>query len=61
MKFTIQRDEIFEALQKVVNVIPQRSTIAMTQNVLFSAEGNQLELVTTDLEITMVSHVKVDI
>lgn len=61
MKFSIQRDEIHEALQKVANVIPQRSTIAMTQNVLFNAEGEQLELVGTDLEITMVSTVKANI
>ncbi len=61
MKFTIQRDEIYEALQKVVSVIPQRSTIAMTQNILLRAENGQLELMTTDLEITMVSHVSAQI
>jgi len=61
MKFVIQRDEMNTALQKVVNVIPQRSTIPMTQNVKIVARGNQLELITTDLEITMVSHVKADI
>ena len=58
MKFSIQRDEIYEALQKVVSVIPQRSTIAMTQNIKFNAAGDQLELMATDLEITMVSHVR---
>lgn len=61
MKFSIQRDEIYTALQKVVSVIPSRSTISMTQNVLFRAEGEQVELVTTDLEITMVSHVRAKI
>jgi len=58
MKFSIQRDEIYEALQKVASVIPQRSTIAMTQNIKFSVADGQLELMTTDLEITMVSFVK---
>lgn len=58
MKFSILRDEIYEALQKVVSVIPQRSTIVMTQNVKVTAADNQLELMTTDLEITMISHVK---
>jgi DNA polymerase-3 subunit beta len=58
MKFSILRDEIYEALQKVVSVIPQRSTIAMTQNVKVTAAEDQLELMTTDLEITMISHVK---
>lgn len=58
MRFSIQRNEIYEALQKVVSVIPSRSTIAMTQNVLFRAEGGQIELMTTDLEITIISTVK---
>ena len=54
MKFSIQRNEIYEALQKVVSVLPARSTIPMTQNVLFVAEGDQLELMATDLEITII-------
>lgn len=58
MKFSIQRNEIYEALQKVVSVLPARSTIPMTQNVLFVAEGDQLELMATDLEITIISNVK---
>jgi DNA polymerase-3 subunit beta len=61
MKFTIQRDEIYEAIQKVANVIPQRSTIPITQNILFIAEENQLQLVATDLEITIVSNVHANI
>ncbi len=61
MKFTIYRDEIYEALQKVVGIIPQRSTIAMTQNVRLTAEGDQLELTATDLEITVVSTVTAEI
>ena len=60
MKFSIQRDEIYEALQKVANVIPQRSTISMTQNIMLIAEGDQLELMATDLEITIVSSVRAE-
>jgi DNA polymerase-3 subunit beta len=55
MKFSIMRDEIFNALQRVVNVIPQRSTFMMTQNVLMFTEDNLLKLVGTDLEITLMS------
>lgn len=61
MKFSIQRNEMYEALQKVASVIPQRSTITMTQNVLVKAAENRLELTTTDLEITMVSHVTAEV
>ncbi len=55
MKFTIMRDEIYNALQRVVNVIPQRSTFMMTQNVLLFTEDQLLKLVATDLEITLLS------
>ncbi|MFZ0391341.1 MAG: DNA polymerase III subunit beta [Calditrichia bacterium] len=55
MKFSVMRDEIYAALQKVVNVIPQRSTFMMTQNVLMFTEDNLLKLVATDLEITLLS------
>ena len=55
MKFSINRDEIYNALQKVVNVIPQRSTFMMTQNVLLFTEDNLLKIVGTDLEITLLS------
>jgi DNA polymerase-3 subunit beta len=58
MKFSIARDDIHEAIQKVANVIPQRSTISMTQNILLKAEGKHVELVATDLEITMVTEVE---
>ena len=38
MKFSVMRDEIFNALQRVVSVIPQRSTFMMTQNILLFTE-----------------------
>ena len=53
MIFSVMRDEIFNALQRVVNVIPQRSTFMMTQNILLFTEDNLLKLVGTDLEITL--------
>lgn len=55
MKFSVMRDEIFNALQRVVNVIPQRSTFMMTQNILMFTEDNLLKLIGTDLEITLMS------
>lgn len=55
MKFTVTRNEIHDALQKVVNVIPQRSTFMMTQNVLIFSEDNLIKIVATDLEITLMS------
>lgn len=57
MKFSIARDDIHEAIQKIANVIPQRSTISMTQNILLKADEKHVELAATDLEITMVTEV----
>ncbi|GAB4365998.1 MAG: DNA polymerase III subunit beta [Calditrichia bacterium] len=55
MKFSINQAELHNALQKVVSVIPQRSTFIMTQNVLLFTEDNLLKIVGTDLEITLMS------
>jgi len=61
MKFSIFRDQIYEALQKAATVIPQRSTIAMTQNILLSASSGTLNLTATDLEITINSWVDANV
>jgi len=42
-------------VQKIVNVIPQRTTFMMTQNILFFSEDNLLKIIGTDLEITLIS------
>lgn len=55
MKFSVVRDELHNTLQRVVNVIPQRTTFMMTQNVLLFTEDNLLKIVGTDLEITLMS------
>lgn len=55
MNFTISRDNIFKALQKVINVIPSKSTVEILYNVLLSAKNNTLSITATDLEITQIS------
>ena len=55
MKFFIQRDAFFEALQKVINVIPTKSTVEILYNILLSAKDNKLYITATDLEITQIS------
>ena len=61
MKFNITREKLHEALQKVVSVVPQRSTISMTQNILLTAEGGIVQLTATDLEISIVTEVEAQI
>jgi DNA polymerase-3 subunit beta len=54
MNITVSRDNLFKALQKVVNVIPSKTTIDILYNVLLNTEDGKLKIVATDLEINNV-------
>ena len=53
MKFTIERASFLDALQKVQNVVPARSTLQILSNALLVAEDGGLTLTTTDLDISV--------
>ena len=53
MKFTIERASFLEALLKVQNVVPARSTLQILSNALLVAENGTLMLTTTDLDISV--------
>lgn len=55
MNFTVSRDSLFKALQKVINVIPSKTTIDILYNILLNTEDSKLKIVATDLEITQIS------
>lgn len=55
MNFSVSRNELYKALQKVINVIPSKSTIEILYNVLLIAEDSKLKIIATDLEITQIS------
>ncbi len=55
MKIQISRTNLFKTLQKIINVIPSKSTTDIVYNILLIAENNILKLIATDLEITQVS------
>lgn len=55
MNFTVSRDNLFKALQKIVNVIPSKTTIDILYNILLKTEDSKLKIVATDLEITQIS------
>lgn len=55
MNFSVSRDNLFKALQKVINVIPSKTTIDILYNVLLNTEDSKLKIVATDLEITQIS------
>ncbi len=51
MKFSIDREKLGKALQRVGSIISSRSMLPILGNVLLKAEQNQLSLTTTDLEV----------
>ena len=55
MNFTVSRNDLYKALQKIINVIPSKSTIEILYNVLLTAEDSKLKIIATDLEITQIA------
>ncbi len=57
MKITIERATLLSALGHVQNVVERRNTIPILSNVLLTAEGGDLSLTATDLDLTVVESV----
>tara|TARA_R110002020_G_scaffold44911_16_gene128848 strand:- start:212 stop:1315 length:1104 start_codon:yes stop_codon:yes gene_type:complete len=53
MKLSIERSALMKALGHVQNVVERRNTIPILSNVLMTAEGGQVNMVATDLDIEM--------
>lgn len=51
MNFTIHRDPLLDALQKVQSVVEKKNTVQILGNILCIAKGNELSLCATDLEV----------
>jgi len=51
MKFKVSREKMLKALQRVLGPIGSRSTLPILGNVLIEAEGTQVKLTTTDLDL----------
>jgi DNA polymerase III subunit beta len=51
MNFTVQRNPLFEALQKVQSVVERKNTVQILGNILFTVKGQELSLCATDLEV----------
>ncbi|MCW8885219.1 MAG: DNA polymerase III subunit beta [Motiliproteus sp.] len=60
MKFTISREALLKPLQLVAGVVERRQTLPVLSNILLVAEGNQLSLTGTDLEVEMVGRIELE-
>jgi DNA polymerase-3 subunit beta len=51
MKFSASKEKLLEGLQQVQNVVSTRTTLPILSNVLLQADGNEVHLTTTDLDV----------
>jgi len=60
MHFTVSKGVLQKGLQKVVGVIPTKTTIPILENVLLELQGDKLQITGTDLEICISTEIKVN-
>ncbi|NNE90366.1 MAG: DNA polymerase III subunit beta [Verrucomicrobiales bacterium] len=61
MKFQIDKNDFLEGLQQVQHVVSTRTTLPILSNVLIEADGDSLQLSTTDLDVGISGSVKAKI
>lgn len=61
MHFTVSKNVLLKSLQKVVGVIPSKTTIPILENVLLELKEDTLHLTGTDLEICVSTELKVNV
>ena len=60
MHFTVSKGVLQRGLQKVVGVIPAKTTIPILENVLLELQGEKLHITGTDLEICISTEISVN-
>lgn len=61
MNLAIAKETLIEGLQAVQNVVSTRTTLPILSNVLLRAEGKNLELIATDLDVTVTCAVEAEV
>lgn len=61
MKFNIVRSTFIDGLKAVQNIVAAKNTYPILQNVLLEANGEDLKLTTTDLDLSIVNTVKCEV
>lgn len=59
MKFSVNKADFFDSLQKVIGVLPAKTTIPVLSNILLSLEDGELFITGTDLEISVTTMCRV--
>ena len=61
MKVNVKKDALLKALQKVSNIIGNRTTLPVLANVLLEADNGKLTLTTTDLELRINTSIEAEV
>ncbi len=61
MKFKVEKNHLINAIQAVQNVITTKSALPILSNILIEAQGGNLKLTATDLDIGITCVIPVDI
>jgi DNA polymerase-3 subunit beta len=61
MKFEIVRENLLEEVQLLQGIVEKRNTMPILANILINAEGEEVELIGTDLEVGMKTRFGADI
>lgn len=61
MKFSVERSALVKSLSRVQSVVEKRTTIPILSNILIGAEGQQLALCATDMDLEIVDAVPASI
>lgn len=59
MHFTVNKSQLLNALQKIIGVIPSKTSIPILGSILLDLSENQLTLTGTDLEISISTSISV--
>jgi len=59
MKLVVNKTELFQCLQRIIGVVPVKTTIPVLTNILFVLDGQRLRLTGTDLEVSIITFLNV--
>ena len=61
MKFTVSSNQLLAGLNAVNGAVPTKATLPILETVLFESENDRLKLTATDLEISVIEYIDIDI
>ena len=61
MKFSIQREALLAPISQVIGVVERRQTLPVLANFLIEAEGDELKITGTDMEVEMIARTGADV